>query len=182
MHKATAQYSAKRSVRPSPGLAGSPASNLSRVVLIGRYRGNHSPCGLDHFVTAGQRHNLSDGTSDMTESRQYVRVLLYGCSHKPRFSAMNTPIKGDTITCAPCRRARLVVGMETGWAHAGARCRNCPWKYANAGTKKKLFFYTHKHADARGHTLVITNDGYDTVIRPRSSAQIPLIDDLLLPD
>lgn len=118
----------------------------------------------------------------MTESRQYVRVLLYGCLHRPKFSAMNTPIKGDTITCAICGRGRLVVGLETGWVRADAKCRNCPWRYANAGTKKKLFAHAHRHADGHGHTLRVTNDGHVTVVKPQVGFQIPLIDDLLLPD
>jgi hypothetical protein len=118
----------------------------------------------------------------MTEGRQTVRVLLYGCVHKPRFSAFSCPKVGDTITCFMCRRGRDVVGIETGWAKAGAECSGCKWSCSNTGAKKRLFALAHRHADGLGHRVKVINDGHVTVVRPRTGSQLLLIDDLMLPD
>jgi hypothetical protein len=119
----------------------------------------------------------------MTESRQYIRVLLYGCAHKPKFSAMSHPKKGEWITCYACRTAREVVGTETGWKMAQSRCCLCKWRCASENmTKRKMVFLSQKHADATGHNVLISKDGYETKIAPRVTYQPPLVDDLLFPD
>jgi hypothetical protein len=95
---------------------------------------------------------------------------------------MNVPQKGEIMTCYACRRGRVVVGMETGWAHASARCRTCPWKvYSEGMTRKRLVFLSQTHADMRGHQVTITHDAVETVLKPKVGQQLPLIDDLLLP-
>lgn len=95
---------------------------------------------------------------------------------------MSPPKIGETITCYACRRGRLVTGIETGWPKAEANCRNCPWKYHNAGTRRRLFARAHAHADAREHRVAIENDGRIYVIKPKVGQQMVLIDDLLLPE
>lgn len=118
----------------------------------------------------------------MTERRMQVRVLLYGCSHKPRFSAMGPPVKGDVLFCGGCRRERLVVGLQSGWAKATVRCVRCPWKFtSDNSTKKKLFSLAQKHANAMDHKVIVENDGHQTDVKPTVGFQAPLIDDLLLP-
>lgn len=118
-----------------------------------------------------------------TISRSFVRAVLYGCSHRPKFTAMYHPKKGDEILCHPCNRSRRVVGIETGWKFATVKCRNCGWKYqSEKAGKKRLFELAHKHADARGHHVLIENDGHVSRVAPVKGTQIPLIDDLLLPD
>jgi len=119
----------------------------------------------------------------MAESRQYVRVLLYGCAHKPKFSAMAPPKKGDTITCYACRRGRLVTGIETGWKYASAACRRCKWKFASeTAGKKRLYARARAHADAYTHHVCVTHDGYEEIVKPADSRQLQLIDDLQLPE
>jgi len=118
-----------------------------------------------------------------TVSRVYVRVLLYGCSHKPKFTAMHHPKKGDEILCYACNRSRRVVGIETGWKYATIKCQSCQWKYqSETAGKKRLFVLAHRHADARGHHVFIENDGHVSRVYPAKGEQLPLIDDLLLPD
>jgi hypothetical protein len=110
-------------------------------------------------------------------------VLLNGCSHKPKFTAMSHPKKGDEILCFACQRSRLVVGIETGWKYATVKCSQCPWRFQSATAgKKRLFVLSHRHADAQGHTVHVENDGYRTIIKPVVGWQQPLIDDLMMPD
>lgn len=111
-----------------------------------------------------------------------VRVLLYGCSHKPKFNAFSSPVKGDTITCYACGRGRLVTGVETGWSRAAMNCLNCPYQLRNTGKGKKYLVNTAtRHANACGHTVTIVHDAVETVIKPQTHFQQPLIDNLLLP-
>lgn len=118
----------------------------------------------------------------MTERRQWVRVLLYGCVHRPKLSAMAVPKTGETMLCRICRRQRVVIGVETGWANAVVKCRECGWKIsAENRDRKRLFGLAQRHADARGHVVIVRNDAADTLIRPKVGQQLPLIDDLLLP-
>ena len=119
----------------------------------------------------------------MAESRQFVRVSLYGCSHKPKFSAIGHPIKGDTITCYACRRARLVVGIESGWKFARARCLRCSWQFTSetAGAKK-FKRVSLAHANAWEHKVMIENDGKEIKILPQTPGQLALIDILELPE
>lgn len=118
----------------------------------------------------------------MTESRQYVRALLYGCSHRPKWSAMYAPKKGDNVHCYACGRDRTCVGILTGWSEAAVKCTRCEWSYASQkDTKKKLFNLAHRHADARDHVVNVTRDGYTSKVKPRVGAQLVLVDDLLLP-
>jgi hypothetical protein len=118
-----------------------------------------------------------------TGGRQFVRVLLYGCAHKPKFGAFSCPKVGEVITCYFCGRGRTVVGIETGWKDATVTCTRCPWKFASekAG-KKRMFVLAHRHADARDHIVHVNNDGHVTVVPPKVGQQLKLIDDLLLPD
>lgn len=119
----------------------------------------------------------------MTYSRQYVRVLLYGCAHKPKFSAMSVPQKGDWMTCYPCQTAREVVGIETGWKEARAKCKTCEWTAASETmTRKRMMFLSLRHANAREHRVGVEKDGYEVIVKPEKFSQPPLIDDLLLPD
>jgi hypothetical protein len=118
----------------------------------------------------------------MTESRNYVRVLLYGCSHKPKFSGMSAPKKGDLITCYVCRRGRRVTAIEGGWKYAEARCRQCQWRFQSEGAgKKRLVKAAQTHANARGHRVGVDHDGSTIMVYEENPGQIPLIDDLLLP-
>lgn len=111
-----------------------------------------------------------------------VRVLLYGCSHKPKFNAFSSPVKGDTITCYACGRGRLVIGVETGWSRAAMNCLNCPYQLRNTGKGKKYLVNTAtRHANACGHTVTIVHDAVETVVKPQTHFQQPLIDNLLLP-
>src|SRR5882757_6117453 len=119
----------------------------------------------------------------MTYSRQYVRVLLYGCAHKPKFSAMSVPNIGDWMTCYACQTARKVVGIETGWKEARAKCKLCPWTAASETmTRKKMMFLSQRHANAMGHTVGVEKDGYEVLVKSQDFSLPPLIDDLLLPD
>lgn len=119
----------------------------------------------------------------MTESRQYVRVLLYGCAHRPKFSAMSVPKKDDWMTCYACRTARQVVGIETGWRQARAKCKICKWMAASDNmTRKKMRALSQHHANAMEHRVGIEKDGYEELVSPQGFRQQPLIDDLLLPD
>lgn len=117
-----------------------------------------------------------------TTSRVYVRVLLNGCSHKPKFTAMSHPKKGDTILCFMCQRSRLVVGIETGWKYATVKCQACDFRFqSETAGKNRLFVIAHRHADARTHHVHIENDGRVSKIAPKIGDQLPLVDDLLLP-
>ena len=119
----------------------------------------------------------------MTESRQYVRVLLYGCAHKPRFSAMSVPKRDDWMTCYACRTARKVAGTETGWKYARAKCKTCKWTAASETmTRKRMLFLSQRHANAMEHRVGVEKDGYEELVQPQDFTQQPLIDDLLLPD
>lgn len=117
-----------------------------------------------------------------TTSRVYVRIILNGCVHKPKFTAMSHPKKGDEILCYMCRRSRVVVGIETGWKYATVKCQSCDWHFqSETAGKNRLFVVAHRHADARGHRVHIESDGKVSRISPKIGTQDPLIDDLLLP-
>lgn len=117
-----------------------------------------------------------------TVSRSWVRIVLDGCTHRPKFTAMSHPKKGDEILCYMCHRSRRVVGIETGWKYATVKCMTCDWKFqSETAGKKRMFVIAHRHADARTHHVQIENDGHITKIKPVVGNQLPLIDDLLLP-
>lgn len=116
-----------------------------------------------------------------TRSSKLIRVLLYECAHKPNFTAMTVPQKGQTITCFACNQPRTVVGMQTGWALAEAHCKGCKWSIGQSGfTRKKIVTLSQRHANARDHRVEIVKDGYTLKIKPAKHYQPPLIDDLLL--
>ncbi len=118
----------------------------------------------------------------MTLGRGDVRVLLYGCSHKPRFSGMGPPKKGDTITCAICRRSREVIGIESGNAGIQIECRgsakfNCPWKIVSKTmSAKRIKLLAKRHANAQEHTVVIVKDGYEFIVKPQKTFAQPTLD------
>lgn len=117
-----------------------------------------------------------------TRSSKLIRVLLYECAHKPNFTAMIVPEKGQIITCFACNQPRTVVGMQTGWANAEARCKLCKWSIGPSGfTRKRIVSMSQRHANARNHRIAIIKDGWTMEIKPQTSYQPPLIDDLLLP-
>jgi ribosomal protein L37AE/L43A len=118
----------------------------------------------------------------MTERGDKVRVSLYGCTHKPKVSAMVSPKKGDDYYCPTCRRKRLVVGVVTTWSGATLACQNCVFGFTNDGSrgKKRMVSIALRHANSRLHKVNLIHDGEVDVIRGEGSAQIPLIDDLLL--
>lgn len=119
----------------------------------------------------------------MAESRQFVRVSLYGCSHRPKFSGMSHPKKGETITCYGCRRDRIVMGVESGWKFARARCFKCPWQFASeTAGQRKLKHVSLAHANAWGHKVLIENEGMEIKILPDHPGQLTLIDNLELPE
>lgn len=96
---------------------------------------------------------------------------------------MSPPKKGDTITCYACDRGRLVVGIETGWERSTVRCVFCSWKFGgDKMTKRAIYATSRRHANALTHRVIIEHDGEQIEIKPADSFQIPLIDDLLLPD
>ena len=117
-----------------------------------------------------------------TERHDKVRVSLYGCSHKPRVSAMCAPKTGDQFFCPTCHRKRRVLGMVTTWAKALVECQDCKFRIQNAGQygKKRLVALSLRHASARMHRVHITHDGQLDIVKGQSNNQIPLIDDLLL--
>lgn len=118
----------------------------------------------------------------MTEREDKVRVSLYGCSHKPKVSAMVSPKRNDDFYCVTCRRKRKVMGVITTWAFAVVQCRNCAFGYENDGKlgRKRITAVALHHANSRIHKVDITHDGIVQTISGNPSAQIPLIDDLLL--
>lgn len=119
----------------------------------------------------------------MTSRSQDVRVLLYGCSHRPRWSSFSCPIKGDQIICRLCNRPRRVIGIQTTWAMATAKCRSCKWHIASDGMgKRRLLAVAQRHANATDHQVSVWNDGYETRVKSPKCYQPSLIDDLLLPD
>jgi type IV secretory pathway TrbF-like protein len=96
---------------------------------------------------------------------------------------MSVPKKGDEILCFACKRGRLVIGLETQWKYATAKCQQCPWTFqSDTAGKKRLFAMAHRHADARGHLVHVEGDGVVTKVPAKVGYQPPLIDDLLLPD
>lgn len=118
----------------------------------------------------------------MTESRQYVRALLCSCVHKPKFSAMHAPKKGDHVFCYACRKDRICAGIETGWERAELRCKACDWSYASQkDSKRKLIGLARLHANAHLHNVALHKDGYSEIIKANVGEQLPLIDNLLLP-
>lgn len=118
----------------------------------------------------------------MTERDNRVRVSLYGCTHRPKVSAMVSPKKGDDYYCPTCRRKRTVVGIITTWAGATVQCQICTYSLLNTGTygRKSLIAIALRHASSRMHTVHVVHDGIVDEIHGNPSAQIPLIDDLLL--
>lgn len=119
----------------------------------------------------------------MTVRHDEVRLTLYGCSHKPKVSAMSTPAKGASFKCYVCKRDRIVIGVVTTWARALVECQQCKFKIQNDGShgKKRLTSLAVRHANSRIHRVHILHDGQLDVIKPQHSNQDPLIDDLLLP-
>jgi len=87
------------------------------------------------------------------------------------------------MTCYACQTARKVVGIETGWKEARAKCKLCLWTAASETmTRKKMMFLSQRHANAMGHTVGVEKDGYEVLVKSQDFSQPPLIDDLLLPD
>lgn len=119
----------------------------------------------------------------MTERNDVMRVLLYGCSHKPKVSAMVSPKIGDEYHCPVCRRSRRVTGVHTTWAYARIACQGCKWQVSNDNKfgKKAFTAIAVRHADSRLHSVEVHHDGQVDVIKPQSFKDVPLIDDLLLP-
>lgn len=119
----------------------------------------------------------------MTVRHDEVRLTLFGCSHKPKVSAMSSPAKGATFKCYICKRDRIVQGVVTTWARALSECQSCKWRYQNDGSlgKKRMIALAVRHANSRLHKVNVLHDGQLDVIKPQPSQQIPLIDDLLLP-
>lgn len=117
-----------------------------------------------------------------TERHDVVRVSLYGCSHKPRVSAMCAPKTGDMYRCPTCRKMRRVLGMVTTWAKALVECQNCKFRVQNAGQygKKRLVALALRHASTRMHRVHVTHDGLLDIVKGEPNNQLPLIDDLLL--
>lgn len=118
-----------------------------------------------------------------TERHDVMRVVLHGCSHRPKVSAMVSPKQGDFYFCGTCRRRRVVVGAHTTWAYATIVCLRCKYQFRNNGSqsKKKIVSSAIRHANARGHVVEVMHDGVVDVVRPEGGRQLPLIDDLLLP-
>lgn len=122
-------------------------------------------------------------TTQGRQSRTYARVLLYGCSHKPKFSAYSLPKFGEEILCHPCNRARVVAGFETEWKYAVIKCQSCPWRFSSeTAGKKRILELAHKHADAASHSVAVDCDGTRIVVKAKIGNQLKLIDDLLMPD
>jgi len=119
----------------------------------------------------------------MTERDNTMRVLLYGCVHKPKVSAMVSPKKGEKYFCGVCKRERVVTGVETTWARARVQCMNCDWKLTNNGSRnrKQLVALAVRHANVRLHRVSLVHDAVVDIVKPQDNTQIPLIDDLLLP-
>jgi hypothetical protein len=122
----------------------------------------------------------------MTDRVDRVRIIFYGCSHRPKVSAMSAPKTGTLHYCSPCRRNRKVLGMETTWLKASLRCQACSYTYVN-GTeervlgRKAIMALAVKHANSRIHRVDVLHDGICDEVHPAANGQLPLIDDLLLP-
>lgn len=136
-----------------------------------------------NYKTAGQRTYLSEGASVTTQRGDQVRIMFYGCSHRPRMSAMSSPRVGEMALCYTCGRRRIVKGMVTTWKSAVLKCDTCDWKLENKGRlgRKNLISIAVRHSNNFMHRVSILHDGQQDVIKPQSFKQIPLIDDLLLP-
>lgn len=119
----------------------------------------------------------------MTQRGDQMRVSLYGCSHKPKVSAMVSPKRGDSYFCSICRRERKVLGAVTAWADAVLECRNCPWVFRNEGRfgGKRLTGIALRHSDTRMHVVHVVKGADLAVIKPQRYDQLFLVDDLLLP-
>lgn len=119
----------------------------------------------------------------MTVRGDRVRVLLYGCSHKPLFSAMSAPKTGDEIVCYTCGRKRQVIGMFTTWARARIECQQCDFTYQNNNEfgKKRMMGLALRHASARLHKVDVIHDGKVDTVKPEGNQQLSLIHDLQLP-
>lgn len=113
-----------------------------------------------------------------------VRVVLYGCSHRPKISALSAPKPLSDYMCYTCGRTRVVKGSVTTWAGAVIDCRQCKYTFANTGKygSKKMISIAVMHANSRLHRVEIRHDGEVLVIKPQSFQQLPLIDDLMLPE
>ena len=118
-----------------------------------------------------------------TNREDQVRLTLYGCSHRPRVSAMSAPQVGSMALCYTCGRKRRVTGMVTTWKNAVLKCDTCSWTLQNKGRfgKKRLVSIAVRHSNGFIHRVSVLHDGIQDVIKPQSFRQVPLIDDLLLP-
>lgn len=112
-----------------------------------------------------------------------MRLVLSGCSHKPKVSAMVSPKKGDSFYCSTCRRPRIVFGLYTTWAYAQVICRGCKYRFNNNGSlgKKRVIACAIRHANTRGHTVDVVHDGLVDTVTPERFKQLPMIDDIFLP-
>ncbi len=115
----------------------------------------------------------------MTVGRGMIRVKLYGCSHKPKFSAFSPPIVGDWLTCLICKVPRQVTGIEFENARMRVECRGreCQWVIAESSkTSKVMKLMARRHADAHGHLVVIIHEGREFEIKPRINYEQPILD------
>ncbi len=115
----------------------------------------------------------------MTVGRGMVRVSLYGCSHKPKFSAFSCPLVNDWLTCLICKRPRQVTRVEYENAHTRVECRGreCQWVIAESSRSTKVMKnLARRHADALGHLVVIISHGVEYPIKPRDSYTQPVLD------
>src|ERR1700759_4662609 len=118
----------------------------------------------------------------MTKRDKYVRASLYGCAHRPKFSALWSPKVGDYLQCAICKRSRLVVRLIPDEPQLSVTCDGCSWKITDTqktyGATKAL---ATRHANAQTHVVRILHNGAREMIKPQKHYQPSLIDPLLLP-